>query len=59
MRCQRGLFRAADGTLVNADVNGSYNIMVKVFPDAFSDTDGIAGAGLHPVRCLLHRTNGN
>ncbi|MDE5854639.1 MAG: hypothetical protein K2H19_06205 [Ruminococcus sp.] len=29
-RIQRGLFRTADGTLLNADINGALNIMKKV-----------------------------
>ena len=28
-RIKRGLYRSADGTLINADVNGTYNIMRK------------------------------
>ena len=28
-RIKRGLYRSADGTLINADVNGAYNIMRK------------------------------
>lgn len=31
-RIKRGLFSANDGTLINADVNGAYNIMRKVVP---------------------------
>jgi putative transposase len=34
-RVKRGLFQAAD-TLINSDVNGSLQIIRKVFPDAFS-----------------------
>lgn len=34
-RVKRGLFQASQ-TLINADVNGSLQIMTKVFPDAFS-----------------------
>lgn len=45
---KRGLYRNFKGILINADVNGSYNIIRKVFPKAFSD--GIEGVGLHPVR---------
>lgn len=47
-RVKRGLYRAADGRHINADVNGSYNIIRKVLPDAFGK--GIAGAAVHPVR---------
>lgn len=48
-RIHRGLFRARDGRLINADVNGSYNIMRKVIPNAFGQGNGIAGAVVHPV----------
>jgi len=48
MRVKRGLYRAAGGRHINADVNGSYNIIRKVLPDAFGK--GIAGAAVHPVR---------
>lgn len=34
-RIQRGLFQAKD-TLINADVNGSLQIMRKVFPDSYT-----------------------
>lgn len=34
-RIQRGLFQAKD-TLINADVNGSLQIMKKVFPDSYT-----------------------
>jgi len=34
-RIARGLFRASDGRLINADVNGLYNIGRKAAPDAF------------------------
>jgi putative transposase len=49
-RVKRGLFQAADGTLINADVNGSYNIMRKAFPDAMQLAGGDRGWSLHPVR---------
>lgn len=47
-RIYRGLFKSNGGKLINADLNGSYQIMKKVFPNAFAN--GIEGAGLHPVR---------
>lgn len=50
-RVKRGLFRASDGRLINADVNGSYNILRKVIPDAFKH--GLTGLLLHPVRLFL------
>lgn len=51
-RVKRGLYRAADGRQFNADVNGSYNILRKVLPDAFAGK-GIAGAAVHPVRLAV------
>ena len=41
-RIHRGLFRSGSGTLINADVNGSLNIIRKAFPNANSigDTGG-------------------
>jgi putative transposase len=38
-RTKRGLFRCASGKCFNADVNGSYNILRKVVPDAFVQGD--------------------
>lgn len=34
-RTRRGLYRSADGILINADVNGAANIIRKRYPDAF------------------------
>jgi len=49
-RMHRGLFRSATGIKLNADVNGSYNIGRKAFPDAFQHARGDRGWALHPVR---------
>jgi putative transposase len=46
-RVARGLFRAADGRRINADVNGAYNIMRKAIPNAFGN--GKVGVVVHPV----------
>lgn len=46
-RVHRGLFVTQKGEEINADVNGSYQIMKKVFPNAFAD--GILGADSHPI----------
>ena len=43
----RGLYISSNGTKINADVNRSYQIMKKAFPDTFKN--GIEGAGLHPT----------
>lgn len=53
-RVKRGLFKSADGTLINADVNGSYNILRKCMPNAF-DADGVGGVLVHPV--VIKTTN--
>lgn len=45
-RIQRGMFQAHDGRLINADVNGSLNILRKAFPKAFAN--GIEGVAVHP-----------
>lgn len=46
-RVVRGLFISNDGVLINSDVNGSLQIMKKVFPNAF-ESYGIEGV-LNPV----------
>lgn len=46
-RVKRGLFKAYD-QLINADVNGSLQIMQKAFPNAFTSY-GIEGLGLTPL----------
>ena len=47
-RIKRGLFRASDGRLINADLQAAYNIVKKAFPNAFAD--GIEGIGVCPRR---------
>jgi IS605 OrfB family transposase len=47
-RVKRGLYKSKDGTLINADVNGSCNIMRKVIPTAF--TNGIGSCVVQPRR---------
>lgn len=47
-RVHRGLFVSDNGVKINADVNGAYQIMRKVFPEEKSD--GIEGVVLHPIR---------
>ena len=50
-RIHRGLFKSKTGKLINADVNGSYQIIKKVFPNAFSH--GIEDYGFNPIRVNL------
>ncbi|MCL4325718.1 MAG: IS200/IS605 family accessory protein TnpB-related protein, partial [Candidatus Thermoplasmatota archaeon] len=45
-RISRGIFRSADGILINADLNGAYNIIKKAIPEAFANR--IEGTGLYP-----------
>jgi IS605 OrfB family transposase len=59
-RIKRGLYRAKDGRLINADVNGSLNIIRKVAPKAFESRvveDGKARFShalvVHPVRKVV------
>ena len=72
VRIKRGLYRSKSG-LINADINGSYNILRKEFPDAFSQ--GIKGCVVQPrlvnvpgykhspsfcsIACLIRDTNSN
>ena len=47
-RIKRGLFKSNNDIFINSDVNGSYQIMKKVVPNAFAD--GIEDVVLHPVK---------
>ena len=51
-RIRRGLFKSNEGKLINADVNGAYQIMKKVFPNEFpiGYFNGIEGVALHPIK---------
>jgi putative transposase len=48
-----GLFKTATGQIINADVNGAYNILRKAFPK-FSK-DGIEGLELVPIAVKFSR----
>ena len=47
-RIKRGLYRTSIGQLINSDVNGSYNILRKAIPNAFSN--GIESCVVQPRR---------
>lgn len=47
-RIKRGLLISNSGLLINSDVNGSLQIMMKVFPNAFNERYGIEGV-LTPI----------
>lgn len=49
-RVYRGLFVGNNGIQINADVNGAYQILKKVIPNAYAN--GIEGAGLHPLTII-------
>ncbi|AFZ23652.1 transposase, IS605 OrfB family, central region [Cylindrospermum stagnale PCC 7417] len=46
-RIARGLYKTGDSRLINADINGSFNIIKKVIPDVFDQ--GIKGLPFNPV----------
>ena len=50
-RVSRGMYKTKDGRRINADVNGSLNILSKGFPNAFSN--GIQGVVVHPIKIYL------
>lgn len=63
-RIKRGLYRASDGRKINADCNGSGNIIRKVAPNAFQQVEGVedgkavlASLVVHPVRIIVPLTN--
>lgn len=49
-RVARGLYRIADGSLINTGVNGSYNILQKAFPD-----NGIGAVVVQPARVIPNK----
>ena len=51
-RVRRRLYKASNGLKYNADVNGSFNILRKAVPNAFSN--GIMGVVVHPVMVTLN-----
>jgi len=52
-RVCRGLYRTKSGRLCNADINGSYNIMVKEFPNAFSQGKTLKAIGTGDSEVLV------
>jgi IS605 OrfB family transposase len=47
-RIKRGLYKTSAGQLINSDINGSYNILRKAIPNAFSN--GIESCAVQPRR---------
>ncbi len=59
-RIPRGLFRSAQGHLINADVNAAFNILIKSDPKALPprSVNGVGGYVMYPLRVsieLLHK----
>ena len=54
-RIKRGVFKTIKGILINADINGAYNITKKAIPKAFGklDVGRIGGCALHPLRYFI------
>ena len=46
-RIKRGLFKSSSGRYINADVNGSFNILRKAIPNVFNH--GIEGLVVNPI----------
>src|SRR5216684_3698467 len=47
------LYRTKDGRKICADVNGTYNILRKSRPDAFSEAKGVAAYVVQPLRLSI------
>ena len=45
-RIKRGLYRSLDGTIINADVNGAYNILRKAVPSFFEGIEVVVSQPL-------------
>ncbi len=54
-RVTRGLFRSAQGHLINADVNAAYNILLKSDPKALPKrrVNGVGGYVMYPLRVSI------
>src|SRR5207247_5110454 len=50
-RVKRGLYQAGNGRKINADINGSLNILRKASPNTFSNE--VEDAVVHPVRLAV------
>lgn len=61
-RVRRGLYRSSDGVFINADLNGSYNIIRKYdpqfrLPGSGGSSDRSTGAGTGTVVCQVKRVS--
>jgi putative transposase len=55
----RGLYRAKNGRRIQADIHGSYNILRKAFPNAFSDSQARSGQEIGAQQLRLAAWVGN
>ena len=56
-RIHRGLFRTAQGHMINADVNAAYNVLVKSDPKALPKrtANGVGGYVMYPLRVSIEQ----
>jgi putative transposase len=52
-RIARSWYRASDGTVIHADINGSWNILRKSTSDLWQLGRGVAGAAVRPRRLAV------
>jgi len=52
-RIARSWYRASDGTVLHADINGSYTILRKRSSDPWQVGRGVAGAAVRPRRLAV------
>jgi putative transposase len=52
-RIARSWYRAKDGKVIHADINGSYNILRKSSSDPLQVGRGVVGAAVHPRRLAV------
>lgn len=58
-RVKRGMYKSKQGYKINADINGSYNIMRKALPNVFQNNGiedankAIASLVVHPERIVI------
>jgi putative transposase len=52
-RIARSWYRASDGTIIHADINGSYNILRKRTSDLLQVGRGVVGAAVRPRRLAV------
>ena len=52
-RIARSWYRAGDGRIIHADINGSYNVLRKSSSDPLQLGRGVAGVAVHPRRLAV------